>query len=187
MPENDKLYKLIQWHLDFHTQVHIQDVYKMLYQGIFGAEHLLSDVERAKAYLEEEWNRVPTDKTINLLEPVSMDGKVVRANIQRCKAEGVELSQFWQAFYRSVSQIRANKNDFEKTWNDFIELCRFDALPFDIKSATQFGNDVKRNQWPAKHHTAEYREANYPAYRVLLKSEFENIIHTKLDAMDKFQ
>lgn len=183
---NEKLRRLIQWHLYRHKNLEIQDVYKMLFQGVFGAEHLLNDVERAKAYLEEEWRRVPADKNVVLIEPVSVDGKINRVNIQRCKAEGIDRQALWEAFYASVSHVHADKNEFEKTWVTFAELCRTESWPFLANEVTAFGQDTKSENWPAKHHTSAYREVNYPAYRVLLKSEFNNIININLDGDDYF-
>ncbi len=186
MPDHDKLSKLIQWHLDFHTHVQIQDVYKMLFQGVFGAEHLLGDIKRARAYLDEEWLRVPADRSKILLEPVSIDGKIVRANIQRCKAEGIEADHLWQVFYRSATQIKADKKEFEIIWDAFLKLCQTKALPFDPEAVLRFGHEAKANHWPAKHHTTAYRDANYPAYRVALQREFNKIVHIKLDQTDNF-
>ncbi len=184
--QNDALKKLIQWHLEYHKNVGIQDIYKMLYQGVFGAEHLLSNVERAKAYLRDEWDRVPSDKTILLLEPVSPDGTVVRANIVRCKAEGIDMEKLWRAFYYSVSKVQAEKNQFAEAWRAFVKLCQVENWPFDSGKAAHFGDEAHAKNWPAKHHTAAYRKANFPAYRVVLKREFERIAHIKLDEYDKF-
>jgi len=158
----------------------------MLYQGVFGAEHLLSDVARAKAYLQEEWNRVASDKTIFLLEPVSQDGKVVRANIKRCKAEGIHVEQLWTAFYNSVAKVKAEKCTFFESWRTFVGICQVENWRFDSEKAAHFGNEARIQNWPAKHHTAAYREANFPAYRVVQKHEFERIVHIKLDEDDLF-
>jgi len=183
MHNNANLYHLIQWHLAKHKNIAIQDVYKLLYQGVFGAEHLLSDAERAITILNEEWQRVPANKTEALFEPLSIDGNVVRANIRRCKAEEITVEQLWTIFYTSVTKVRATKSDFEKVWDGFVELCRLQHLPFQADDAHQFGIQAKSEGWPAKHHSAAYREANYPAYRVVLKDNFAKIADINLDAM----
>jgi hypothetical protein len=184
--QHDKLQHLIQWHLEHHKNMGIQDVYKLLYQGLFGAEHLLHDVERAKAYLEDEWQRVPALADEKLCEPASLDGTIVRANIRRCKADGISLTQLWEAFYSSVAKVKADTEQFETMWFSFATLCRLTKLPFDAARVFQFGQEAQSQHWPAKHHTPEYREANYPAYRVLLKREFERCINMPLDENDIF-
>jgi hypothetical protein len=172
MPNKKYLLKLIQWHLREHHNIRIQDVYKLLYQGVFGAEHLINDVTRAKNFLIEEWSRLPADKLKVLIEPVSPDGRLVRANLRRCKAEGLDVQNVWRAFYDSVGQVKAEKIDFEKSWQQFVEFCESGDLPFDPMESRQFGKETKAANWPAKHHSPEYRESNYPAYRVVLKVEF---------------
>ena len=175
MQHNKALFELIQWHLREHGDVEIQDIYKLLYQGIFGAEHLLKDAERAKKYLEQEWVRVPAEHSEVLLEPASTDGRIVRANLRRCKAEGLSIKELWTIFYRSVDQVHANIKEFEQTWQHFEELCRATKLPFDANHVRKFGSQARSENWPAKHHTDAYRRANYPAYRIVLKNEFEKL------------
>ena len=58
MIEDSQLRVLIRWHLENHESLDIQDVYKMLYQGIMGAEHLIHNVERTKEFLIQEWGGV---------------------------------------------------------------------------------------------------------------------------------
>jgi hypothetical protein len=181
MSHDEQLYQLILWHLDRHQNLGIQDVYKLLYQGVFGAEHLVTDIGSARTALIEEWQRVPADANEILIEPVSMDAQIVRINIRRCQAEGLTVNDLWTAFYTSLSDVTAEANDFEKMWNSFCDLCRLKTSSFDVDDAINFGQRAKNDGWPARHHTAAYRRANYPAYRVVRKSEFDKIVKHNLE------
>ena len=172
MPDNESLLNLVRQHLGDHQHLALQDVYKLLYQGVFGAEHLLKDIKQAKVFLNKEWHRVVADKNESLLEAVSSDGEIVRANIGRCKAEGISVKALWQAFYQSARRVRADRTDFERIWLQFTALCASGELPYDAEIAAQFGKACSAAGWPAKHHSAAYRAANKPAYRVVLRSEF---------------
>jgi len=171
MHEQDELLHLIDFHLHLHRDVAIQDIYKLLYQGVFGAEHVLTDVDYARMHLDEEWRRADADDEQHLFEPVSRDGRIVRINLRRGKADGINVAAIWSAFYNSAGQVNASLEDFERAWRCFQELCEKKLLPFAAKAVDAFGQDAKEQGFPARHHSAAYRAANYPAYRVLLKQE----------------
>ncbi|MBN1479608.1 hypothetical protein JXA70_05000 [candidate division KSB1 bacterium] len=179
MPEKSTLLDLIEQHLKRHQCLGIQDVYKMLYQGVCGAEHLLVNTEHARKSLVEEWHRVQADTSGILTESVSLDGRIVRVNLRRCKAEGYVVDNVWLALYRSTAQVNADKVLFDNVWLQFVQLCQAGALPFDFTQATQFGMQAKAANWPVKHHSAAYREANRPAYRVVLRRIFKEIVDEK--------
>lgn len=175
MSERYKMVLLIEQHLGRHQHMDIQDVYKMLYQGVFGAEHLVVDVEEAKKSLIEEWNRIRADKSEILTESVSLDGLVVRLYLRRCKAERFSVNSVWFALQRSLGQMHGDVFHFADVWLQFVQLCRSGVLPFDHVQAALFGVQAKTANWPSKHHSAAYREANKPAYRVVLRKELKEI------------
>ena len=51
--------------IQMHPALQPQDIWKLCYQAACGAEHLLGDLEGAKAYFEEEYNSVlPTNEPL---------------------------------------------------------------------------------------------------------------------------
>lgn len=175
MAEKHQLLDLIKWHLEHHPGMAITDVYKLVYQGVMGAEHLLQDEARARRYLAEEWAVVPTDQTQPLLEPVSADGRIVRINIARAKADGILQNHVWLAFVRSAHAITPDTQAFERAWSLVVTGCAENRLPFEEREALDFGERARLHGYPAKHHSETYRERNRPAYRVARKNEFEQL------------
>ncbi len=45
LDDRDGLLWLLKQHLDWYPQMELRDVYKLLYQGVMGAEHLISSPE----------------------------------------------------------------------------------------------------------------------------------------------
>jgi len=130
MTDNSELMNLIKVHLYLYKNVEIQDIYKLLFQGVFGAEHLLQDVDSAKARLVEEWDQIQAEAQEPLQVPVSSDGSIVRVNLRRCKAEGIEVTDVWDAFYRSAHNSSASKDEFDKVWQSFYQLCFEKIAPY---------------------------------------------------------
>ena len=161
MCRSDDLLRLLQGHLARRCDVQIQDVYKLLYQGIFGAEHILQDMDRARTFLEEEWERTAPNAAEVLTEPVSLLGDIIRVNISRCRFEGIRCSDLWLAFQRSNDAV-GRAEDLRKIWQEFGELCSFGLLPFDNEDVMRFGRQTEQEGFPARHHSTEsHRKENF--------------------------
>ena len=70
--------KYLTEQLHNHPSAEPQDILKLCYQAAFGAEHLLKDAEKAKAYLQAEHDAV-TAADIPLYEAVSADTNAPRS------------------------------------------------------------------------------------------------------------
>jgi hypothetical protein len=183
MCNSDDLRRLLQLHLARRRDVQIQDVYKLLYQGVFGAEHILHNVDRARVFLEEEWERTAPNEAEVLTESVSLVGDIIRVNISRCRAEGIHCADLWLVF-QSSNEVIGNTGDLRNIWQEFSELSRLELLPFDHEAVLNFGRQVEQEGFPARHHSEAYRQANRPAYRVVKKHEFDALgIHTEDDGL----
>lgn len=171
MNPRDRLLDLVRYHVNLHPGCALQDIYKLFYQGVFGAEHLLGDIDMARRYLETEWQTVAPNPSIPLLEPVSTDAKVVRVNIARCKSEGISCERVWHAFLHS-NVLKGDVETFKTVWLEFIDLCRQQRLPFDSDQAVKYLTEMQTRQFPVQHHSEDYRTFNKPAYRVAARTFF---------------
>ena len=69
-----------------HPSMEARDVLKLCFQAAFGAEHILSDVNKAKDYFFREFEYVsPTDEPV--FERIS--DEVCRVNLGAWKKEGI--------------------------------------------------------------------------------------------------
>ena len=62
--EQHPIITLIDSHLERYPRMQIQDVYKMLYQGEFGVQHILHNPDAARNYLTAELEQVTADSSI---------------------------------------------------------------------------------------------------------------------------
>lgn len=169
----NQLEYLIGFHLQNHTKVRLHDVYKLLHQGVFGPRHLLRNPESARSYLQEEWDAIEAAGAEALTEPVSIDGKIIRINLRPFKAGGGKCESLWEALYNSATIIRPDKEQFRKLWQQLIDLCEQKRLPFSADEAERLKMEMSAQGYPALHHSKEYQQANKPAYRVVLQTEWE--------------
>ena len=87
--------------LQIHPSMRYADAVKLCYQAAFGAEHLLSDKTRARAYLYAELEATPpTDEP--LFERISEE--LCRVNLGAWRREGLPFEELFEAFVASASQ-----------------------------------------------------------------------------------
>ena len=150
--------------LEDHPSMQYQDVIKLCYQATFGAEHLLSDIERAREYLYAEFDSVsPTEEP--LFEHISQD--VVRVNLGAWKRERRPIEELFKAFVES-SYIRENAENNFISYLDIAERVMIENKKnFSLAGWKNFVNAYLQNGICAVHHSEEYRRAEKPSYRIV--------------------
>ncbi len=146
-----------------HPSMEARDALKLCYQAAFGAEHILSDIDKAKDYFYREFDQVPaTDEPI--FESISHE--VCRINLGAWKREGLPADWLFNMFLLSC-EIRTDPS------KAFAEYTAEAAKEFDGFDAF-FSEYLKGGVRPV-HHSDCYRAAEQPHYRVV-KSEIVRII-----------
>ena len=169
--------RLVQEQGRLHRNLGIQDVYKLLFQGVLGVGHILEDRERAWRELLEEFEASDASEFMEepLLERVSADGGVVRLNLRPFKRLGLPLEGLFEVMLVSAERIRADKDGFVALWKTFLELVEAGQLGFDYERLVEFNGVVRAGGYPPVHHSRAYGEANKPAYRIAQKQAYHEI------------
>ena len=82
MIDKEGVESLIVEHYDRRPLMRATDLYKLLYQGVFGVGHIMD--EGALDWLRAEAEKLDIEENPDepLLEDVSADGKIVRVNLR---------------------------------------------------------------------------------------------------------
>ena len=139
----------------------LQDLRKALYQSTFGCGHLVDDPSAAAAYLREEAEHAPDCRTV---EP--LDGPWCRVPLG-VLSDGLTPETLAAAFAKSAAIPGEDTAALEKRLAALTELIREGKLPFDAPAAEAELAAWRTAGYPACHHSAAYRSAYHPAYRVL--------------------
>ena len=150
--------------LRMHPAMQYQDAVKLCYQASFGAEHLLSNIERARAYLYAEFDNVsPTDEP--LFEQISPD--FVRVNLGAWKREDLPISALFEVF-KSTAFIKENAKEAFISYVEAAGEIMERKLPtFSREEWLAFIEEYKALGMPAIHHSEDYRANENPHYRVV--------------------
>ena len=162
--------------MDEYPKLHLLDLYKSCFQDYMGAEHLVADRERVKAYLEEELNATDiNDLPEWYYEPCGIKGRYVRVSLRTVKEGLITEDMLLDAFIQSANAKRPNVKSWSRRWHKIIGI--IDKMNLDLPDydrEKQFIDSVLFVGKYAISHSADYREAYHPHYRIVERHIFEN-------------
>ena len=165
---------VLDGHYRTHSALAPQDVYKLIYQRVFGPEHSVDNLAAAKERLYLEVLHLPeTAPAVPLLEPLSPT--LCRVNLQPLGRSRGSVAAVWQAFKQTVQEFQPGTlADLQRTWRLFL------ASPWAQRSAPealeQFWQQMATAGFPPVHHSRAYREAQAPHYRVVLSTLAQRLL-----------
>ena len=164
------------------------DIYKSCFQDYMGAEHLVSDRQRVKAYLDEELETTNLDELMPwYYEPCGVNGQYVRVSIRAIKENMVSEDLLLDAFIRSAnSDKRPTVESWRDRWHKIIGT--IDQMGLNLPHYQQdraFIDNILSVGKYAISHSPEYREAYRPHYRIVEMSIFENEIKPLIEIKTK--
>ena len=185
--------------LQIYPKSRLLDIYKSCFQDYMGAEHLVSDRQRVKAYLDEELNTTSLDDLMPwYYEPCGIDSSYYRVSIRAVKEGVITEDQLLDAFIRSAngrssesrqarldgrvvtdedeanSETRPSVESWSERWHKMIGT--IDQMKLDLpnyQEDKQFIDSVLSVGKYAISHSPDYREAYRPHYRIVERSIFE--------------
>lgn len=150
-----------------HPSMTPQDIAKLCYQAAHGAEHLLSDLDRARGYLRREFEATAADAGIPLIEPIS--DAVARVNIAAWKARGLSPDTLFDLFAATATvsgEGDARLVEYLAEAEVLLTQAETRISPEDWQA---FSAWYAQNGRPAIHHSEAYRQAEKPAYRIVCR------------------
>ena len=144
-----------------HPSMQNRDVVKLCYQAACGAEHLLSDLEGARAYFEEEFASVsPKDEP--LFEQISSE--ICRVNLGAWKRRGIPCEWLFSMF-TATKFSGAGKKVLPAYLAEAEAVLQ--ETGFDMDGWHAYMAEYRAEGMPAVRHTEAYRAAEQPAYRIV--------------------
>ena len=170
--------------MQIYPKSRLLDIYKSCFQDYMGAEHLVSDKQMVKAYLDEELNTTSLDDLMPwYCEPCGIDSSYYRVSIRAIKEGIITEDQLLDAFIRSAnSETRPSVESWSERWHMIIgtiDQMKLD-LP-DFQEDKQFIDSVLSVGKYAISHSPDYRNAYHPHYRIVGRNIFEKEIKPLID------
>lgn len=144
-----------------HSSMQPRDVVKLCYQAACGAEHLLSDLEGARKFLDEEFASIPP-RDEPLYERISEE--ICRVNLGAWKQKGLSAEKLFRLFTATVFHT-----DGKQRLAAYLSAAEtvLRETNFDMDAWHSYLSDYIKDGMPAVRHSEQYRAAEQPAYRIV--------------------
>ena len=171
--------KFVKWQMESYPESRLLDIYKSCFQDYMGAEHLVSDSERVKTYLDEELETTTLDELMPwYYEPCGIDSNYYRVSIRAIKEDIITEEMLLDAFVRSANSVeRPSVESWRDKWHMIIGT--IDKMHLDLPLYDEdkvFIDSILSVGKYAISHSPEYREAYHPHYRIVERRIFEEEI-----------
>jgi hypothetical protein len=152
----------------------LKDLYKHFFQDKFGPGHIVSDTTGAGNYLRSELASSEVFEG-EVAESTGWEGNFYRVNLSVIKNQQITYEQYFDAFIRSVSDIRPPAIDvWKQEWRRIERIIRskelnlpdYDADRLAIEQSLEAGEFMG-------HHSPAFEEAYAPHYRIISKEIYE--------------
>ena len=157
--------ELILKHFEKYPKSEARDLYKFLYQGVFGPGHMIPSRSAAVEYALSEFKSC-APKGATVIE--ELDGDFCRVSLS-CLGDGLSAETLGGLFYLSSKCDVQDRTAFEKRLNVLGELISSGKLPFSFTEYQKTIGALKDMGYPAMHHSEAFRKNYHPAYRVIHK------------------
>ncbi len=159
--------EILQSHFTRYPAMQIQDVYKLIHQAALGSEHAISNPEAAYAWLERELSEIEDGMDEPIADPISADGEIIRIHLRPFVAVGKSPKILFNAFLRTAEEYHGNVHMLEQYWKTAIDMGHF-----SVTVMNEFMQPMKAQDYPAGHHSDDYKKLYRPAYRVVWRKFF---------------
>ena len=171
--------KFVNWQIESYPKSRLLDIYKSCFQDYMGAEHLVSDSERVKAYLDQELETTTLDELLPwYYEPCGIDSNYYRVSIRAIKENIISEEILLDAFVRSANSVeRPSVESWRDRWHVIIGT--IDKMQLKLPQYEEdklFIDSILSAGKYAISHSPEYREAYHPHYRIVIRRIFEKEI-----------
>ena len=153
-----------------------RDIYKLLYQGVRGPEHLISSPTVFAERLAAEWESLDLTGGDPLWESIRPDGSLLRLNLRPYKVQGGHLDSLVATGLDTGRRIWGTQAELQLAWEGFTAACRERSWPgMALDNVDAFSSWLEANDFPPVHHSERYRSLYRPAYR-LVAAEIRSLL-----------
>ena len=154
-------------HFARYPELEPQDAVKLLYQASFGGGHLIADEDAAFQRLKAELDATP-ERDVPAVEPIGHSR--VRLQLASPAVRRLPPERVFEAFLRS-SRTPQDPDFFRAGLALLRSLTERDCAPFGTAALEAYLGPYEAAGCPMVSHSAGYRAAYAPAYRVLDAAE----------------
>ncbi len=161
-------------HFEAYPQMRPQDAMKLIYQHVFGPEHLITDGGKTLTALEKEMNGLEDGPAREHLYE-SIGNGLCRLNLRPCKERGIPAEDINRLFAETSRETKGEAKQFWLAVRALQKLAEDGEAPFDTVEMDLFLARYPQKPAPV-HHSEGYKKAYRPAYRVISQRKVKDYL-----------
>jgi hypothetical protein len=133
--EKENLQRILRKEVALHPRMELVDLQKLVYQAVFGIDHLLDDRVCFANELSREWKALDPlagaeEEILQVIDPAKQRGRI---HLRACKARGGKIDELTRLL---IDQEPAGGTEerFALLWSLAGELAQEEAIPFSKES-----------------------------------------------------
>ena len=163
-----ELQEILRTHAAKYPLMEPTDAVKLIYQNEFGGGHLIRDEEACIAYLRREYAATPQVSSMELTEDIG--NGICRVMLGALDSHGCSPEMLGRLFIRSADQHRGDLPVFLRKLEILRQLTAEGIFAFSPEDLDAYLAEYARADYPPVSHSAAYRAAYGPAYRIVLSA-----------------
>lgn len=157
--------RIVKQHMERYPAMEQQDFGKLVFQGVFGPEHMIADRRQAEKFLVEEWKTLSGEDAAGVFGKSDKMSQQISESLCRfplsvCSSED-EAKLLAHLFYATAKERKGTREELEEKLERLREL--------QIPGMEAWTAAWKQEGYPPVHHSAAYRERYHPHYRLVQK------------------
>lgn len=157
------LNEILNWHLSYYPLLQAEDIYKLLYQGVFGPGHLSILPGEMKEKLEQEIAAASSIYQVPEIEPLEPEGLLIRVNLAAIATHKEKQQALLYALLETCKTFFPKPELFPSRIEIALNWCQ-QYMPNQLEQLKLL---VQKQPSPPRH-SEVYIKNYHPAYRVIL-------------------
>jgi hypothetical protein len=159
--------QLLSAHLARYPAMQLDDIYKLLHQAAMGPGHAVDNSAAARRRLDDEMAALGEGPAELLQDVISPDGRLGRVHLRPYLASGGNPDTLHRAFIETANTYPASRDKLAKFCGCLGDFAAAGGIPFAREDVLSYFGKISRDGYPVVHHSAAFKGAYKPAYRVV--------------------
>ncbi|HVY06960.1 MAG TPA: hypothetical protein VHB46_13380 [Burkholderiales bacterium] len=159
--------QLLSTHLQRYPAMQLDDIYKLLHQAALGPGHAVTDAAAARKRLDEEIASLADGIAEPDKDVISPDGRLARIHLRAWLAGKGDPGRLHRAFVETANTYPSSPDKLAKFCACLADLADAGGIPFTRAQVEPWFARIAGEGYPPVHHSAAFRNAYRPAYRVV--------------------
>ena len=159
--------QLLGHHLQRYPLMQLDDMYKLLQQAALGAGHALDDADTLRERFDAELAAMGSGPEEPVSDAISPDGRLARVHMRAYLEAGHGADALFDAFLQTAREYPPATDKLRKFCGCVADLAGAGGIPFEQGETARFFGDLATRNYPVLRHSAAFRKAYRPAYRIV--------------------